>query len=391
LYFQTLDDKTECVGVYVDGKLHFDHIPENLTRTWRYTGSVKDENIEYAWLYANGVDLGSACPDHLSERLDKAQRKFRAFLKTFEIGRINMREHCFFDLVPETFLKEFCEVKNLVTRHVFEYCEKPENYDMLASFEKLLYKIKYQDLNINIDGCKSYFHTSLGRRKVGDLLKGSNHIDYNLFGTVTGRLTTRKKSFPILTMRKDFRALIKPKNTAFVSLDYNGAEVRTFLDLSGIEQPKCDVHQWNIENVFNNSIDRESAKTNFFSWLYNPESEAISSDLYQREKVLDKWYDGCYISTPFKRKIKVPARKALNYLIQSTTSDRVLLRATEIDKLLEGKKSFISHIVHDELVLDFHESDRDQLEQIKEIFEIDNFKANINIGSNYLDLKELKI
>ena len=71
-------------------------------------------------------------------------------------------------------------------------------------------------------------------------------------------------------MRKDFRALIKPKNTAFVSLDYNGAEVRTFLDLSGIEQPKCDVHQWNIENVFNNSVDRERAKTNFFSWLLTP-------------------------------------------------------------------------------------------------------------------------
>ena len=192
-------------------------------------------------------------------------------------------------------------------------------------------------------------------------------------------------------MRKDFRALIKPKNTAFVSLDYNGAEVRTFLDLSGIEQPMCDVHQWNIENVFNNSIDRESAKTNFFSWLYNPESTAISSDLYKREKVLDKWYDGWYIKTPFKRKIKVPAKKALNYLIQSTTSDRVLIRATEIDDLLKERKSFISHIVHDELVLDFHESDRDLLPKIKEIFETDNFKANIMIGPNYLDLKDLNV
>jgi len=391
VYFQTLDDKTECVGVYVDGKLNFDHIPDNLTRTWRYTGSVKDDDVQYAWIYAGGVDLEGACPEHLSERLDKAQRKFRAFLKTFEIGKINMREHCFFDLVPETFLKEFCEVKNLVTQHVFEHYEKPENYDMLASFEKLLYKIKYQNLNINIDGCKSYFHTSLGRRKVGDLLKGSSHIDYNLFGTVTGRLTTHKKSFPILTMRKDFRALVKPKNTAFVSLDYNGAEVRTFLDLSGIEQPKCDVHQWNIENVFENSIDRERAKTNFFSWLYNPESDVICSDLYNREKVLDKWYDGWYISTPFKRKIKVPAKKALNYLIQSTTSDRVMTRATEIDSLLGERKSFISHIVHDELVLDFHESDRDLLPKIKDIFETDNFMANVKIGPNYLDLKDLSI
>jgi DNA polymerase I-like protein with 3'-5' exonuclease and polymerase domains len=87
----------------------------------------------------------------------------------------------------------------------------------------------------------------------------------------------------------------------------------------------------------------------------------------------------------------VPAKKALNYLIQSTTSDRVMTRATEIDNLLKERKSFISHIVHDELVLDFHESDRDLLPKIKEVFETDNFKANIMIGSNYLDLKELKL
>ena len=30
MYFQTLDDKTECVGVYTDGRLHFEKMPENL-------------------------------------------------------------------------------------------------------------------------------------------------------------------------------------------------------------------------------------------------------------------------------------------------------------------------------------------------------------------------
>lgn len=27
MYFQTLDDKSECVGIYKDGKLHFDNFP----------------------------------------------------------------------------------------------------------------------------------------------------------------------------------------------------------------------------------------------------------------------------------------------------------------------------------------------------------------------------
>jgi hypothetical protein len=43
------------------------------------------------------------------------------------------------------------------------------------------------------------------------------------------------------------------------------------------------------------------------------------------------------------------------------------------------------------LVLDFHESDRDLLPNIKEIFETDGFMANIMIGPNYLDLKDLNV
>ena len=37
MFFQTLDDKTECVGVYADGKLHFDKMPDNLKITWNHS------------------------------------------------------------------------------------------------------------------------------------------------------------------------------------------------------------------------------------------------------------------------------------------------------------------------------------------------------------------
>lgn len=392
MYFQTLDDKSDCVGVYADGVLHFDDIPAGLTRTWKYTGSIVDACIEYACLYAAGQTLSSACPENLKEQLEATQRRFRAYLKTFEIGKINLREHCFFDLVPESFLMEFCEVKNQITEHVFETYERPPNYQLLDDFQKLLHKIKYQNLNLNKEGCRELYYTSSGRRKANELMKGSCHVDYNLFGTVTGRLTTRPKSFPILTLKKEFRRLIKPHNDWLISLDYNGAEVRTFLDLSGAEQPEEDIHEWNMKNVFEDDVaDRDTAKTLFFSWLYNPESDSVQTDYYDRKKVLDKWYDGEYIITPYHRKIKVEERKALNYLIQSTTSDRVLSRAVEIDKLLEGKRSFISHVVHDEIVIDLCNEEREMTLEIREIFEKDKFKGNIRCGQNYLDLEELKI
>ena len=198
MYFQTLDDKSECVGVYADGKLHFDKTPPDLTRTWKYTGSITEPHIEYAWLYAHGAPLEEVCPPHLKKNLLKAQKRFLAHLKAFELGKINLREHCFYDLIPKTFLLEFCEIRNQITKHVFESFEKPQNYDLFADFQKLLHKIQYQNLNLNKLGCRHLYHNTASRRKVNGLLKAAHHIEYNLFGTVTGRLTTFEKSFPIL-------------------------------------------------------------------------------------------------------------------------------------------------------------------------------------------------
>ena len=379
------------MGVYVGGTLYFKDFPTDLTKTWRYTGSITNPDVEYAWLLCNGFALESVCPDFLKERLERSQRRFRAYLKSFEIGRIRLREHCFFDLVPEDFLLEFCDVKNEITKFVFENYEKPENYDHLNKIQKLLYKIKYQNVNINIEGCRKLYQSTFGRKKANEIMKRSHYIDYNLFGTITGRLTTNKNSLPILTMKKEYRQLLKPKHDWFISLDYNGAEVRTFLDLSGKEQPQDDIHEWNIKHVIKEDVDRYTAKQRFFSWLYNPDSTAIKTNFYNKEKLLDKWYDGGYIITPYKRKMQVERRKALNYLIQSTTADRVLERAVVIDKMLEDKKSFISHIVHDEIVIDLCDEERDTLPEIKKAFEKDGFMANINAGKNYLDFDRLKI
>ena len=394
MIFQTLDDKRECVGVYADGKLYFDNVPSNLTKTWKYTGSLKDKNVEYAWLYCNGKNLEQAVTEDMLPELVKTQRRFKAYMKSFQIAKINMREHCVFDLVPADFLKQFCEIKNKITEHVFENYEKPENYEYLTKVQELLYKIKYQDLNTNNEGCKNLFYRTRDREKIKNLLDGPNHIDYNLFGTITGRLTTNPESFPILTIRQDYRKIIKPHNDFFLSLDYNGAEVRTFLGLSGNKQPESDIHQWNVDNIFDGEMDRDIAKTVFFAWLYNPDSKTIETNQYDRNKLLDEWFKDGVIKTPFKRSIKVNVGKAFNYLLQSTTADLVLERAVKIDKFLEGKKSFISHIIHDEIVIDLAEEEKEITPEIKSIFSTTPFgkyMVNLNAGKNYFDLKELNL
>jgi len=394
LYFQAIDDKSECIGIYTDGKLYYDDFPTDLNRTWKYTGSLQDTPVEYGWLRCEGRSLNEVCPPELQGVLLKTQKHLRAYMKSFQLAKINMHDHCIFDLVPENFLKEFCEIKNKITEHVFETYEKPACYEHLNQTQQLLYKRRYQKLNLNNQGCKNLHMTSRNSTRVKSLLRGPAYIDYNPFGTVTGRLTTHAESFPILTVQKDFRKLLKPHNQWFLSLDYNAAEVRTFIALAGEQQPTEDVHQWHIKNLIQGEIDREDAKIKFFAWLYNPEAANDEFNIYRREKVLDKWYEGGYINTIFNRKIRVDARKALNYLIQSTTSDLVIERAIVLDKFLAGKKSFVSHIVHDEVVVDLADEDRTLVPEIKEIFasnKLDKFLVNLACGENYYDLKELKL
>jgi DNA polymerase I-like protein with 3'-5' exonuclease and polymerase domains len=90
----------------------------------------------------------------------------------------------------------------------------------------------------------------------------------------------------------------------------------------------------------------------------------------------------------------VGEKKALNYLVQSTTADLVLEKAVQIDELLIGKKSFISHIVHDEIVLDVTDDERDYIVDIKKVFSenrLGNYLVNLKAGKNYLELEDLKL
>lgn len=393
MFFQTIDDKNKCIGVYAAGELYFDNIPSNLTKTWDYSESADKQEVDYGYLLAGGKTLEQVCPEHLAGEWDSVKRKMSAYKRSFEIAKLNFREHCFFDLVPHDFLLRLCEIKNKITQHVFENYEKPDNYEFLKDVQSLLFKIKYQDLNINTEDSKNLFLRTSHRNDIKKILSRPQYVDYNIFGTVTGRLTTRKDSFPILTVKKELRKLVKPHNDWFLSLDYNGAEIRTLLSLCGQEQPAGDIHEWNMINVFKRSaMVREEAKTLFFAWLYNPDSTTIETEYYDRNQVLEKYYKDGKVRTIFNRQIEVEPRKAFNYLIQSTTADLVLERAVQIDRALAGKKSFISHVVHDEIVIDFADEDRDMVLEIRDIFsnnKLGKFLVNTSAGKDYYDLNRM--
>ena len=148
-----------------------------------------------------------------------------------------------------------------------------------------------------------------------------------------------------------------------------------------------------MSNIFPQINDREAAKKRVFSWLYNPIAEDKDLErFYNRSLILKKHWDGDKIINPFGRQIKADAKHALNYIIQSTTSDLFLRRILELAKLLESKKSFISFLIHDSVVIDLDKSEKHLIQEIADTFaktDFSKFLVNMKAGKNYGEMKEI--
>lgn len=386
MLFQTLDSKQECVGVYKDGALLFDEIGELHdfagTHTWSYAAYLEGRDIEYASLYC-GVSLDRVCPEHLRNDWDYVNERLQAYMRSIIEAKISLDDVCFYDMVPERFLADYCYMKDQICNFVFENYPKPKNYDHLLATARLAHKISQQKVNLSWSSMRRQMHKKAIREQVKKLKRVSPYCKYNIFGTKTGRLTTRKNSFPILTLSKEMRKVIQPTNDYFVSFDFNGAELRTLLALGGSQQPSSDIHEWNRANVFRKNGTREEAKKRLFSWLYNPDSnDRLLEKFYDRNALVNQFWDGKHVSTPYGRNIEVDKRRALNYLIQSTTSDMVLEQAAKLDALLEGKKTRIAFIIHDEVVLDVKRGEEAILPALESTF------ADTRFGTYLVGAKE---
>jgi len=368
---------------------------EKFDRTWKYSESLRDySHLEFAWLYAGGKSLELVCPDSLRDSWESVSNKLEAYKKSLGIAKVSLAENCIFDIIPKKFLLNYLYFKNEITKSVFEIYSKPKNYDHLLNTHKMIEEIRFQNINIDRSAMKLKFFKKKVRTFAKDLNKKSTSIRYNLFGTKTGRLTTERGSFPILTLDKDLREFIKPNNDAFLEIDFNAAELRTLLALSGAAQPAEDIHDWNIKNIFGSSTTREEAKKRVFSWLYNPDSkDHLLSRAYDRGSIKEKYWDGHKIVTPFLREIESDDHHSINYVLQSTTSDVCLEQAAKVHEFLKDMKSRLAFVMHDSVVLDVSKEEKNKIPEIVDLFQSTRFGkyvTNVRLGKNFGDMKEIK-
>tara|TARA_Y100000114_G_C11726090_1_gene311033 strand:+ start:10 stop:1200 length:1191 start_codon:yes stop_codon:yes gene_type:complete len=387
MFFQPLDKKQDCRLFYYNNDLH-ENLPDNPTYTWKYVDYVSGvPGVKFAQLLCAGQDLNAVCPESLRGDLERTTRKLKSYLKSFHISKVNLDDVCFFDLTPESFLLDYFDVRNEITKHVVDKYEEPKNYKFLADLSGLSEQIRTSKLNIQPDNIAHKLGNYQARQFMRKINNSKNVIDYNIFGTITGRLATNPGSFPIMTLNHKFRSVLVPNNDLFVELDYNAAELRVFLALLGIPQPTGDIHTWIAKNVFKGALSRDAVKKKVFAWLYNPQARNSKLEsIFNKNKILEKYYDGESVRTVYGRTIKADLHHALNYIIQSTTSDLFLRQVIETNKIFKDKKSYISFSIHDSFVIDASKDDIELVKQATGCFSatpFGHFKSNLSIGKDF--------
>ena len=400
MLFEIIDQKQKCQNIYSENEIVTQPAYDKLSKTWAYHSSLKGYDIKYASLYAKAKTLDECCPDELKEQWETIKKRYAAYIKSFQTGFCELDDECFYDLVPRSFVIEYFNLKGKITEHILSTTPEPEDYSFLVELAELLTEIRDHKLIIDPSQIINKLHETKTRSFYTKLNTVRPFIDYNMFGTITGRLTTQKSSFPILTMSKDYRQVVRPSNTWFIELDFNAAELRCLLSLNDQEQPEQDIHDWH-GSIFNrlsdHDLSRNDIKRKIFGWLYGPLDATLGipqiEKHYDKRKVLNKYWDGTAVTNPFGRKIVADEFHALNATIQSTTSDTFLRRAIAVNKLLENKKSFTMGLIHDSMVIDFHREDKDLIDDIIKEFgntDLGKFKVNASLGTHFGNLKRFR-
>lgn len=277
-------------------------------------------------------------------------------------------------------------------------------------------------------------------------LTGRIHTSYNQTVTATGRLSSSDPNLQNIPVRGELgrrfrQAFIPEDNHLFLSADYSQIELRVLANLS--EDPSLmetflkdrDIHQETANQVFGDSSlypedQRRRAKIINFSIIYGASAYSLAKELetstseaqkfinlyfekfprvaeYLEKRVMEAQEKG-YSETLFGRKRQVPElrhrekltqqagrRIALNAPIQGTAADLMKKAMNDIWREIKKRhlKSKMILQVHDELVFEVPDEERDEMEmmvkeRMERVFHLKvPLKVHLGWGINWAEAK----
>ena len=278
-------------------------------------------------------------------------------------------------------------------------------------------------------------------------MDGRIHGKFNQTITATGRISSTEPNLQNIPVRMELGRLIRKvfvpeEGYVFVDADYSQIELRILAHCSGDEQlitaykEARDIHRMTASQVFHITFDevtdlqRRNAKAVNFGIVYGISSFGLSQDLSITKKEaaqyienyfntypgIKKFLDDAvesgkekgYVTTLFGRRRPIPElssgnfmqrsfgeRVAMNSPIQGTAADIMKIAMINVQKRLTeaNMKSRLVLQVHDELLIEAHES---EVEQVKEIlaYEMEHaaqlsvpLDVDMHTGENWYEAK----
>lgn len=273
------------------------------------------------------------------------------------------------------------------------------------------------------------------------------HGKFNQTITATGRISSTEPNLQNIPIRMELgrkirKVFIPEDGYVFLDADYSQIELRVLAALSDDErlvkayQENQDIHRITASEVFHTpfeevtSLQRSNAKAVNFGIVYGISSFSLSQDLNITKKEADNYIhkyfetypavkpylegqvteakEKGYVTTLFQRRRPIPElassnfmqrafgeRIAMNSPIQGTAADIIKIAMIHVNRTLEqlNLKSRLILQIHDELLIETHES---EVEQVRKILkeEMENaislkvpMEVEINQGNDWYEAK----
>ena len=120
-----------------------------------------------------GAPLGGFLPEYMVDDWEDVSQKIKSFKRSLSIAQVDTYENCFFDLVPERFLVEFCEARNSITEHILKTVVKPSRYEFYKHVSMMLGDIANRPVTLDKRVLGSYVHFTKLQNQVKKLLEAS--------------------------------------------------------------------------------------------------------------------------------------------------------------------------------------------------------------------------
>lgn len=264
---------------------------------------------------------------------------------------------------------------------------------------------------------------------------GRIHTTFNQTITATGRISSTEPNLQNIPMRMELgrriRKVFIPKDGyLFMDADYSQIELRLLAHMSADEQlieayrQAADIHRSTASKVFHTPMEevtdlqRRNAKAVNFGIVYGISSFGLSQDLSisrkEAEQYINDYFEeypkvknfldelvesgeqNGYVTTMYGRRRPIPElsssnfmqrsfgkRVAMNSPIQGTAADIMKIAMIHVSSRLkeENLKSRVLIQVHDELLLEVKEEEKEQVEAIlsKEMKEAANLKVSLEV------------